>query len=98
MGRSEGKESIAAVFSVYSSAEAFHCYAVLETEKGNAIVMEDLKSGAATREHNPKDFEYRNSAAKVLRSVDCSRAGATVQDAVKYQPSEVLSKLSRSQH
>merc|ERR1712004_710442 len=66
----------------------FHCFAVLETEKGNVVVLEELKSGAIKREHNPKDYDYRNSTAKVLRTLDCSRAGTTVQDAVKHHPSE----------
>merc|ERR1712060_237158 len=121
--RSEGKETVGAVFSVCSSAEAFkghgsaagnekvvkvteyiercgadhyHCYAALETEKGNVVVVEELTNGTVKREHNPKDFEYRTSTAKVLRTVDCSPAGTPVQDAVKYHPSEVLSKLSAS--
>jgi len=118
----EGKESVGAVFSVCSPAEAFsghrsvagservvkvteyvercgadrhHCYAVLETEKGNGIVAEELESGAAKWEHNPRNLECRNSAAKVLRTFDCS-GGITVEGAAKHHPSKVILLLSGS--
>jgi hypothetical protein len=47
-------------------------YAVVETEKGNMIVTEKTKDGAALWVENPQGMEVRNSLARVLRCASCS--------------------------
>jgi len=58
-------------------------YVVLETEAGHSIVTEKLRDGAVAWRENPADLEFRNSLAKVVRSVKCSCA--TVGDMKKFQ-------------
>jgi len=55
-------------------------YVVLETEQGNEVVTEKLDDGTTTWEENPPALEVRNSFAKVLRSVNCDVARATLKD------------------
>lgn len=65
-----------------------HYYLVLETEKGNTIVMERLGDGQLSCISNPEDLDDRNSLAKLARSETVS-TGVTVQELMKY-----LSKIA----
>merc|ERR1712050_377462 len=63
-----------------------HSYVVLETDQGNTIITEKLRSGAVTWEVNPAGLEARNSLAKVIRYDDCGDASIAVWQLKNYQP------------
>lgn len=72
-------EKIVKITEYVERSGSGHCsYTVLETERGDTIVTQELQDGTVKREENPKDLEDRNSLARVLRTADCSRSGFSV--------------------
>eukprot|EP00408_Alexandrium_pacificum_P063045 CAMPEP_0171175192 /NCGR_PEP_ID=MMETSP0790-20130122/11106_1 /TAXON_ID=2925 /ORGANISM="Alexandrium catenella, Strain OF101" /LENGTH=904 /DNA_ID=CAMNT_0011640069 /DNA_START=53 /DNA_END=2767 /DNA_ORIENTATION=- len=69
-------------FVEQAAGGARHFYVVLETSHGDQIVTEKLADRTVTWAENPAELEYRNSQAKVIRSVDCD---TTVQHMKAHQ-------------
>jgi len=67
---------------------SFVLYVVLESEQGAFVVTEQLHDGTVTWEENPADLEDRNTLAKVVRTVDCTRAGVCIRDIKAYRSKE----------
>lgn len=63
-----------------NQGESRHYYVVLQTEQGNRIVTERLQDGTVAWAANPRHLEARSSAAKVLRSTECTSQAMMVRD------------------
>jgi len=65
---------------VERSGEEHRCYVVLETDRNNAVVVEESADGQIRQENNPQGLEDRNSLARVVRLADCSSLQKTMTD------------------
>jgi len=91
-GAIEGKDRLARLACYVEQGPQPHYYVVLETSKGNAVVTEQLSSGALTWEENPKHLKDRNSLGKVMWSSQCRGCGVTVADLQAHRAKEQLSE------
>eukprot|EP00408_Alexandrium_pacificum_P062060 CAMPEP_0171168378 /NCGR_PEP_ID=MMETSP0790-20130122/7679_1 /TAXON_ID=2925 /ORGANISM="Alexandrium catenella, Strain OF101" /LENGTH=1106 /DNA_ID=CAMNT_0011633215 /DNA_START=47 /DNA_END=3367 /DNA_ORIENTATION=+ len=67
-----------AVLYVEHDVEAARYFATLETDHGDAIMVDMLRDGSLTWTESPTDLEARKAQAKALRAAECSSADVAV--------------------